>query len=71
MLWRDPLAIVVTLAFSFGMTWLLATILDKTIGIRISEEEEDAGIDSSIHAESAYSDSGARSSLLTSRSTAT
>ena len=71
MLWRDPLAIVVTLAFSFGMTWLLATIVDKTMGIRISAEEEEAGIDASIHAESAYSDSGARPSLLSNRTATT
>ena len=47
-------AIVATLAFSFIVTWVVAKILDATIGIRVSAEDELIGLDQSLHAESAY-----------------
>ncbi|HWI43824.1 MAG TPA: ammonium transporter [Nocardioides sp.] len=43
-----------TLAFSFTATALLVWILDKTMGFRIDEEHEVAGLDLVIHAETAY-----------------
>lgn len=54
LLWREPLAIIVTIAYAFGMTWLIATIMDKIAPIRITEEDEANTIDLSVHAESAY-----------------
>lgn len=39
------LGVSVIAAFSFGLTYLLMTLLKKTIGIRISEREETVGID--------------------------
>ncbi len=36
------------------MAWVIGKIIDKTIGFRIEEEEEVAGIDIAVHAESAY-----------------
>ena len=47
-------ASVVTLAYSFVVSYLLALGLKATIGIRVSEEEEETGLDLSLHAESAY-----------------
>ena len=47
-------AIGATLAFSFIVTWVVAKVLDLTIGIRVSAEEELVGLDQSLHAESAY-----------------
>ncbi|WP_373456412.1 ammonium transporter [Corynebacterium sp. 70RC1] len=52
--WSEPIAIVVTIAYSFGMTWLIATLLNKITPIRINSEDEAGGIDLMIHAESAY-----------------
>ncbi|MFW0782930.1 ammonium transporter [Gordonia sp. CPCC 206044] len=52
--WRELTGIVVTCTFSFVMTWLIAKALDKTMGLRVDEETEVAGLDSTIHAESAY-----------------
>lgn len=54
LLWREPLAIVVTLVYAFGMTWIIATVMNRIVSIRITPEEEYAGIDTSLHAESAY-----------------
>ncbi|MHA2789035.1 ammonium transporter [Corynebacterium sp. S7] len=55
LLWREPLAIIVTIVYAFAMTWLIATLLDKAMGIRIDAQAEADGIDRSEHAESAYS----------------
>lgn len=54
LLWREPLAIIVTLAYAFGVTWLIATILNKFMTLRITSEAEYEGIDRAEHAESAY-----------------
>jgi ammonium transporter, Amt family len=35
-------------------TYIIGTIIQKTIGFRITEEEEVTGIDTVAHAESAY-----------------
>ncbi len=43
-----------TLAFSFVVTYVIAQILDKTIGLRVSDEAELVGLDQSQHAEAAY-----------------
>jgi Amt family ammonium transporter len=51
----ETLAAVVTVAFSFSVTWLLAKAVDKTIGLRVSPENESTGLDLTQHAESAYS----------------
>lgn len=55
LLWREPLAIIITLAYAFGMTWMIASLMNKVSNIRIAAEDEYAGIDNSIHVESAYS----------------
>lgn len=47
-------AIVATFAFSFIITWVVAKVLDMTIGIRVSADDELVGLDQSLHAESAY-----------------
>ncbi|AHI21532.1 high-affinity ammonia permease [Corynebacterium vitaeruminis DSM 20294] len=54
LLWHEPLAIIVTLGYCFGMSWLIATCMSKVMKIRITEEDEANTIDLSIHAETAY-----------------
>jgi Amt family ammonium transporter len=44
----------VTIVFSFIMTALILLALKATIGIRVSEEAEEVGLDTSEHAETAY-----------------
>ena len=48
------IAIAATFAFSFIVTWLASKIIDATIGLRVSAEDELVGLDQSQHAESAY-----------------
>lgn len=36
------------------MTWLIAKGLDKLIGLRVDEETELVGLDTMLHAETAY-----------------
>jgi Amt family ammonium transporter len=43
-----------TLIYSFVASMIIAKVLDATIGIRVDEEAEDAGLDLSLHAETAY-----------------
>jgi Amt family ammonium transporter len=40
--------------YSFAVAWILGKIIDKTMGFRVSEEDEIEGVDLSQHAESAY-----------------
>ncbi len=40
--------------YSFTVAWILAKIIDKTMGFRIPEEDEVTGIDITQHAETAY-----------------
>ena len=39
--------------YSFGLTWVLAKLIDKFIGLRVTEEEEYVGLDLSQHGERA------------------
>ncbi len=48
------LAVAVTWAWAFGMTYGIGKVLDATIGLRVSETEESVGLDISQHGESAY-----------------
>jgi Amt family ammonium transporter len=52
---EQALSIIVVIAFSFSVTWVLAKALDATIGLRIDEEAEWTGIDRTEHAEAGYS----------------
>jgi Amt family ammonium transporter len=49
------IASVSVLAFSFVATLIIGKVIDLAVGLRVSEEDEDAGLDLSQHAESAYS----------------
>jgi Amt family ammonium transporter len=40
--------------YSFVLTYALAWVLDKTMGLRVSETEEGIGLDISEHREQAY-----------------
>jgi Amt family ammonium transporter len=55
---RQIIAIVVVALFSFTATWLIATIIQKTIGFRSFRDDELNGLDTTYHAESAYDITG-------------
>ena len=48
------LAVAVTWAYSFAVTFGLARIIDALMGLRVKEEEEAVGLDISQHGEGAY-----------------
>jgi Amt family ammonium transporter len=51
---NQVIAIVATFAFSFVVTYVVSKVLDKTMGLRVSTEDELVGLDQSQHAEAAY-----------------
>lgn len=55
MLWTQALGVIVIGTFSFIVTFILMKIMQKTFGIRISKEEESAGIDAVTFGVEAYS----------------
>jgi len=48
------IAIAATIVYSFVVSWLLASALKATVGLRVREEEESVGLDISQHGENAY-----------------
>ena len=42
------------MVYSFVVTYILGTILDKTVGFRVSQESEATGLDETAHLETAY-----------------
>jgi Amt family ammonium transporter len=49
------LATVVSIGFCFTVTYLIAQAVDRTIGLRVTAEQEFLGLDLTQHAEAAYS----------------
>jgi Amt family ammonium transporter len=54
LLGKQAIAAVAVLAFSFVLTFIIAFVVNKTVGFRAAEESEVGGIDEAEHAESAY-----------------
>jgi Amt family ammonium transporter len=55
LLGKQFVAVGATLAWSFIISFILAKVIDATLGFRCTEEEEAAGLDITQHAETAYS----------------
>ncbi|WP_138734913.1 ammonium transporter [Modestobacter excelsi] len=51
---KQAVGALAVLAYSFVLTYVIGLAIQKTIGFRVSEEDEVAGIDSVVHAETAY-----------------
>ncbi len=47
-------AVALVAAFSFTVTYVLAWVLDKTLGLRVTEMEEEVGLDISEHGEGVF-----------------
>jgi Amt family ammonium transporter len=54
LLGEQALANAVTIVFSFIVTFIIMKAIDLTIGVRVSEEVEESGLDIAEHAETAY-----------------
>jgi Amt family ammonium transporter len=55
LLGTQALSVVVASVYSFVVTWTILKILDRTMGLRVTEEHEVNGLDLSQHGESGYS----------------
>ena len=53
-LWRQVVGALAVLVFSFVLTLVIGIAIQRTMGFRLSEEDEVAGIDNVAHAESGY-----------------
>ncbi|TAK79996.1 MAG: ammonium transporter [Dehalococcoidia bacterium] len=51
---RQAISVVIAFTYSFGVTFIIAKVLDMTIGIRVTETAEREGLDLSLHEEQAY-----------------
>ncbi|NUP31508.1 MAG: ammonium transporter [Streptomycetaceae bacterium] len=54
LLGKQIAAVIIAALFSFGVTYAIAKVIDRTIGFRTSEEDEQVGLDLAVHAETAY-----------------
>nr|WP_203618022.1 ammonium transporter [Streptomyces bauhiniae] len=54
LLGRQLVAVLAVAAYAFAVTYGLGRLLDRTIGLRASEDEERTGLDLTVHAETAY-----------------
>jgi Amt family ammonium transporter len=54
LLFKQVIAATTVAAFSFIGTWIIATVISRTIGFRVSRDQEMTGLDTVEHAESAY-----------------
>jgi Amt family ammonium transporter len=69
-LWKQCAGVFAVLAYSLVASAILAFLLDKTIGMRVTEDEEVSGIDQAEHAETAYDFSGTGGGVVGSASAA-
>ena len=53
-LWRQAVAAGAVMIYSFVVAGIIAFAIKKTMGIRISPDEEEKGIDATFHRESSY-----------------
>ena len=51
---RQAIAVGITLVFSFIATLVIVKITDVLVGVRITEDQENVGLDLTQHSESAY-----------------
>jgi Amt family ammonium transporter len=54
LLGHQALAVVAVAVYSFAASALIALVIKRTIGLRVSDEDEEIGLDISQHAERAY-----------------
>ncbi|MFB6959345.1 ammonium transporter [Streptomyces sp. NPDC056309] len=63
--WKQCAGVFAVLAYSLIASAVLAFLLDRTIGMRVTEDEEISGIDQAEHAETAYDLTGAGGGVVT------
>lgn len=53
-LWAQFLSVIFTIVYCTSISWLILKILDKTIGLRASDSDEEMGLDIAHYNENAY-----------------
>ena len=53
-LWKQAIAAGAVIAYSFVVAFIIAYVLKMTMGIRVAPEDEEKGIDSTIHRDGSY-----------------
>ena len=53
-LWTQIIAVVASIALAVVMTAIILKVVDALVGLRLSDEDEAAGLDLSQHSETAY-----------------
>jgi Amt family ammonium transporter len=53
-LWTQFVSVIATMVFAFVMTLIILKVIDVVMGLRITEEEEEIGMDLSLHNETGY-----------------
>jgi Amt family ammonium transporter len=53
-LWTQVVAVAATMVLAVAVTFVILKVVDAMVGLRVSEEEEVAGLDLSQHSETAY-----------------
>jgi Amt family ammonium transporter len=54
LLGAQALSVLVSVVYSFTLTWVILKVLDKTMGLRVADEDEQEGLDLSQHGETGY-----------------
>jgi Amt family ammonium transporter len=54
-LWIQFVSVAATMTFAFIMTLIILKVVDFMVGLRVTEEEEEIGMDISLHNEAGYS----------------
>jgi len=64
LLGKQVIASGATIAYAFVVTAILAVVVEKTVGLRAERHDELAGLDVSLHAESAYDFAGSSAGVF-------
>jgi Amt family ammonium transporter len=54
LLGHQAIAVIAAAAFAFCASWILLKLIDLTIGLRVSHDQEIMGLDKGLHAEDGY-----------------
>ena len=54
-LWIQFVSVIATMVFSFIMTLIILKVINRIMGLRVSDEDEEKGLDISLHNETGYS----------------
>jgi ammonium transporter, Amt family len=64
-LWTQIVAVAATFALAIVATWVILKVVDAIVGLRVTDEDEIAGLDLSQHSETAYAMGGGSYSEFT------